>query len=68
MSLVELDRFPTSIEAEVLRTLLQSHGLHAVVFDAGLNSAEGGGLATAARLMVLEEEAKEAAAILAAGS
>jgi hypothetical protein len=66
VSLVEIDRFSTSIEAEVLRSLLLSHGIHAVVFDAGLNSAEGGGLASAARLMVLEEELAEAAAILAA--
>jgi hypothetical protein len=68
MSLVELDRFSTAIEAEVLRTLLESHGLHAVVFDSGLNSAEGGGLATAARLMVLEEELEEATALVAAGA
>ena len=67
MSLVELDRYSTSIEAEVIRTLLESHGIHAVVFDAGLNSAEGGGLATAARVMVLEEELDEAAAILKNG-
>ena len=43
---------------------LESHGIHAVVFDSGLNYAEGGGLATAARLMVLDEEFEEAASIL----
>jgi hypothetical protein len=35
------------------------------VFDGGLNSAEGGGMATAARLMVLDEDFDEAAALLA---
>ena len=65
MSLVELTRYFSSVEAEVARLNLESHGLHAVVFDAGLNSAEGGGMATAARLMVLEEEYEEAATILA---
>jgi hypothetical protein len=65
LSLIEVARFFTSVEAEVARLNLQSHGLHAVVFDSGLNSAEGGGMATAARLMVLDEDVDEAAAILA---
>ena len=64
MSLVELARFSTSIEAEIIRTLLESHGIPAHVFDAGLNSAEGGGLATAARVMVVDEDYDEATAII----
>ena len=64
MSLVELKRFYTGIEAEVARTVLASHGIEAIVFDGGLNNAEGGGLATAARLMVLTEDLDEAAALL----
>lgn len=64
MSLVELNRYFTGIEAEVARTVLASHGIEAVVFDSGLNSAEGGGLATAARLMVLDEDYDEAVAVL----
>ena len=66
MSLVELRRYFSFMEAEVARLNLQSYGLHAVVFDAGLNSSEGGGIATATRLMVLEEELEGATAILAA--
>jgi hypothetical protein len=65
VSLVELKRYFTSIEAEVDRTALESYGIDALVFDAGLNNAEGGGLATAVRLMVLEEDLDEAATILA---
>jgi hypothetical protein len=64
LSLVELARFFSPIEAEVRRLALESHGIHAVVFDSGLNYSEGGGLATAARLMVLEVELEEAASIL----
>ena len=65
MSLVELARYSTSIEGEILRTLLESHGIPAHVFDSGLNSSEGGGFATAVRLMVLDEDYDEAAAIVA---
>lgn len=65
MSLVEFRRYFTSIEAEVARTVLESHGIDAIVFDSGLNSAEGGGLATAVRLMVLEADLEDATAALA---
>ena len=64
MSLVELKRYFTVIEAEVERTVLASHGIDAIVFDSGLNISEGGGLASAARLMVLEEDFDQATAIL----
>jgi hypothetical protein len=65
VSLVELKRYFTSIEAEVDRTLLQSHEIEAFVFDSGLNIAEGGGLATSVRLMVLEEDLELARRLLA---
>jgi hypothetical protein len=58
--LVELRRFEKLIEGELARAYLESYGLHAVVFDAGLNISEGGGLATAVRLMILDEEFDEA--------
>ena len=67
MSLVELRRFYTVIEAEVARSALESHGIGAVVFDSGLNSAEGGGLASAVRLMVLGEDREEALRLLTEG-
>jgi hypothetical protein len=66
VSLVELARYYTSVEGEVVRLLLGSHGINAFLFDTGLNTAEGGGPITAVRLMVLEEEFDEARAILKA--
>jgi hypothetical protein len=63
--LVELRRFNKLIDAEIARTFLESHGVGAVVFDSGLNIIEGGGLATAVRLMVLEEDAEQARCLLA---
>ena len=62
--LVEIRQFNKLIEAELARTYLESHGVSAVVFDSGLNIAEGGGVATAARLMVLDEDHDEAARLL----
>ena len=62
--LVELRRFDKLIEAEIARTFLESHGVEAVVFDSGLNIVEGGGLVTAVRLMVLEEDYEEAVRLL----
>ena len=66
MSLVELRRFSKRIDGEIARTFLESEGVHAVVFDAGLNILEGGGLATAVRLMVLDEDYDEALRLLTA--
>ena len=62
--LVELARFNWAYQADLARTFLESHGLHAVVFDSGLNVAEGGGIAIAVRLMVLDEDFDEAQAAL----
>ena len=60
MSLVEVDRYFTTVEAEVYRMLLNSHGIDAVLFDTGFNNAEGGGMATATRLMVLAGDRDDA--------
>lgn len=65
MGLVEVDRFYTRVEAEVFRMLLNSHGIDSVLFDAGFNNAEGGGMATAIRLMVLAGDHDDAAVVLA---
>ena len=66
MSLVELRRFATRVEADLARLALESEGIDAVIFDAEANSFFGGGGLIGVRLMVLEEEMDEAAAILAA--
>lgn len=64
MSLVELARYPNGIEAEIARTLLESHGLLAVTFDAGMNIADSAAFAIRVRLMVHEDERDEAEMIL----
>ena len=64
MSLVELARYPNGIESEIARTLLESHGLMAVTFDAGMNIADSAAFAIPVRLMVLDEEREAAATIL----
>jgi hypothetical protein len=64
MALVELARYPNNMEAEIARTLLESHGLFAVTFDGGMNIADSAAFAIPVRLMVLDEERDEAEAIL----
>jgi hypothetical protein len=66
VSLVELARYGTRVEADLARLELDAEGIEAVIFDAEANSFFGGGGLIGVRLMVLEEEKEEAAAILAA--
>jgi hypothetical protein len=68
MSLVELARYSTRVEADLARLALDAEGIEAVIFDAEANSFFGGGGLIGVRLMVLEEEFDEAAVILAADS
>ena len=65
MSLVELARFATRVEADLVRLALWEHEIDAVIFDAETNSFFGGGGLVAVRLMVLDEDADKAADILA---
>ncbi|NIJ38604.1 hypothetical protein FHR22_003328 [Sphingopyxis panaciterrae] len=65
MALVELIRLPSGAEAELLRGRLESAGVHAVCFDAGMNIAESVGLLIPVRVMVLDEDLGEAKALLA---
>ena len=67
MSLVELARFGTRVEADLARLALQANDIEAVIFDAEANSFFGGGGLIAVRLMVLDEDADAAADILATG-
>ena len=66
MSLVELARYGTRIEADLACLALDAEGIEAVIFDAETNSFFGGGGLIGVRLMVLEEEAEDASRILAA--
>lgn len=67
MSLVELARFATRVEADLARLTLDAEDIEAIIFDAEANSFFGGGGLIAVRLMVLDEDYEAAAAILAGG-
>ncbi len=67
MSLVELARWGTRVEADLARLVLADNDIEAVIFDAETNSFFGGGGLVAVRLMVLDEDAEAAAAILDLG-
>jgi hypothetical protein len=64
MSLVELGRYPFAMQAEIARTFLESHGIGALVFDSGMNITDSAAIAIPVRLMVLDEDALEAKALL----
>jgi len=64
MSLVQLATYHTRVEADLARLALEAEGIGAVIFDAEANSFFGGGGLIAVRLMVLDEDLDEAAAVL----
>lgn len=66
MSLVELARYGTRVEAELARMALGAEGVDAVIFDSETNNFFGGGGLISVRLMVLEDQLDEAATILKA--
>jgi hypothetical protein len=61
--LVEAARFNWAYQAELARSFLESHGVHAVVFDAQ-SSAYSDGALVGVRLMVLEEDLEDARSAL----
>ena len=67
MSLVELARYNTRVEADVARLTLESHEIDAVLFDAEMHSYLGVGFLMPVRLMVLDEDSSDAARILTEG-
>ncbi len=64
MALVEVARFPTGVNAEIAKGMLESHGIGAVTFDAGMNIADSAAIAIPVRVMVLEEDRAEAERLL----
>lgn len=66
MSLVELARYGTRVEAELARLALEAEGIDAIIFDTEANNFFGGGGLISVRLMVLEEEFDEAVEVLKA--
>ncbi len=64
MALVELARFDSRIEADLVRLRLLSEGVEAILFDAEMNSF-GWGPMMPVRLMVIEEDHDFAERLLA---
>jgi hypothetical protein len=64
VGLVLLAGYNTRVEADLARLTLESHDIDAVLFDAEVHSYLGVGFLMPVRLMVLAEDADEAAAIL----
>lgn len=62
--MIEVGRFATKVEADLARLLLESHGIDVFLLDGQMNNFIGGAM-TPVRLLVLEEDSQEAAAILA---
>ena len=63
MALVEVDTLYDRMAAEIARGRLQTAGIEAVLFDAGIVSLIGGGL-SGVRVMVAEGDAAAARALL----
>ena len=61
--LVEAARFNWAYQAELARTFLESHGVHAVVFDTQ-SSAYSDGALVGVRVMVLDEDLADAQRVL----
>jgi hypothetical protein len=64
MPLVTLETVFNPVEAEIMRMRLEAGGIEAVVFDAGIASLIGPGI-SGVRLMVLDDDASAARALLA---
>jgi len=62
--MIEVARFFTPVEADLARLLLQSHGIDSFLLDTQMSNFFGG-VMTPVRLLVLEDDAREAGAILA---
>ena len=67
MALVELARFQTRVEADLVRLFLASEGVEAILFDSEMHNF-GWGPMMPVRLMVLDEDADLASRLLAEDS
>lgn len=61
--LVEIARFQSKVEADLARLLLETEGLHVMLFDEGMNHI-GLGSIMPIRIIVLDAEFDEAARLL----
>ena len=62
--MIEVARFFTPVEADLARLLLESHGIDSFLLDTQMSNFFGG-VMTPVRLLVIDEDAREAGAILA---
>ena len=62
--MIEVARFFTPVEADLARLLLESQGIDSFLLDTQMSNFFGG-VMTPVRLLVLEDDAREAGAILA---
>jgi hypothetical protein len=62
--MVEAGRFTNQVEADLARLLLESHGISAFLLDSQMSNFFGGAMIPV-RLLVDEDDAREAVAILA---
>jgi hypothetical protein len=65
MPLIVLETVFDRTQAELIRTRLEAGGIVSVLFDDGIASLIGGGI-SGVRVMVLDEDAGDARALLAA--
>jgi len=66
MSLVEIARYESQIQADLARLTLEREGLDAVLFDTAMNGSLGAGWLMPVRLMVIDGDQDEAWTILRA--
>ncbi len=62
--MTEVGRYYSQVEADLARLLLESHGIIAFVLDSQMSNFFGGAVVPV-RLLVDEEDARQAVAILA---
>jgi hypothetical protein len=63
--MIEVGRFSTQVEADLARLLLESHGIPVFMLDSQMSNFFGGAIIPV-RLLVDEDDARDAVAILAA--
>lgn len=64
--MIEVARFTTRVEADLARLLLDSHDIVAIILDSEMSNFFGGAVIPV-RLMVDDDDAEQAVAILAEG-
>jgi hypothetical protein len=64
-SLVELDRYPDSALAHIIRGRLEAEGIPAFCFDGGMNLAEGAPMIFGVRVMVFDVDLNAAKQLVA---